>query len=86
MYKKPRFELVEALSTAAAKTNVILDKKYGLKDEFNPDVIIWETMLANRIYEPGKFIVSIIAECGLERYLQMRRAVSSPAQAMPEAA
>ena len=86
MYKKPRFELIEALSVAAADANVILDKKYDLKDEFNPDVILWETMLKNKIYEPGEFIVGIIAECGLERYLQMRRAGSTSSQQIQEAA
>jgi len=70
--KKLRYEYVEGLTVAAAGAYEILDGQY------NPDVVFWEAALENnRVQDPGELIVAIIAECGLQRYLEIRDRIAA---------
>ncbi len=70
-FKKPRYEFIDALTVASAGAYEILD------DQYNPDVVFWEATLENGFFEePGELIVAIIAECGLQKYLEMRERIA----------
>lgn len=64
--RKPKYEYIEALTVAAAGAHEILD------GQVNPDVVFWEASLENGFQKPGELIVALIAECGLEKYLEVR--------------
>jgi hypothetical protein len=69
MHKKPKYELLEALTNAAKGAYQLLDGRY------NPDVVFWETLEVNRINDPGGFIVGIINELGYEQYQKIREII-----------
>lgn len=77
---KPKHELVETLTTAAADAHEILGGQY------NPDVIFWEAMLVSRIKDPGSFLVAIINELGYDRYLEIRNQIGKEGKDLTEAA
>ncbi|MDO8592115.1 MAG: hypothetical protein Q7R60_04360 [bacterium] len=77
---KPKYELVEALTTAAADAHEILGGQY------NPDVAFWEAMLVSRIKDPGAFLVAIINELGYDRYLEIRNQIAKEEKDFIEAA
>lgn len=78
--RKPKYERAEALVTASAAAYEILGGKY------NPDVVFWEAALENRIEDPGKFMVAIVNELGLDNYLKIRNEIAKKGKDLTKAA
>lgn len=67
----PKYELLDAITVAASGAYARLEGKV------DPQTVLYETMRTRpRIENPQAFVEVIIAELGVERYLQMLRAVS----------